>query len=138
MLSIDISLIIVFFIVWILLAVLTKVFFNPLRKVMGSRQDQLHRDKQATEAALKSFEQESLKVEEQLQEAKAIAQTLREKLKEEGQKRKERILDKTNADYRSQIDTARDQLSRQIKTLKRELEVQSQSLAEQIEKRLLS
>lgn len=138
MIYIDLNLIVVFIIIWILLAVLTKVFFNPLRKVMRSRQDQLDINKQAAEAALESFEQESLKVEEQLQEARALAQALREKLMEEGQERRERLLEKTNTDSRSQTEAAQDQLRRQVKNLKKELEAQSRSLAEQIEKRLLS
>ncbi len=138
MLSIDLSLIIVFLIVWILLAVLNRVFFSPLRKIMGSRQDQMDQDKRAAEAALELFEEESLKVEEQLREAKTMAQTLREGLMKEGQKHRERLLEKINADCRSQIEAAQDQLNRQVKILKNELEVQSQNLADQIEKRLLS
>ncbi len=138
MLSIDLSLIVVFIIVWILLAFLTRVFFNPLRKIMKSRQDQMEQNKTAAEAALESFEQESIRVEEQLREARALAQTLREKLTEEGQKRRERMLEKTNTDYRGQVKTARDQLERQVGNLKKELDARSQSLAEQIEKRLIS
>lgn len=137
MLSIDLSLIVVFIIVWVLLAVLTRLFFNPLRKVMRTRQDQMDQDKTAAEAALESFERESLKVEGQLKGAKAMAQTLREKLTEEGQKRRERMLEKTNEDCRSQVETARDQLNRQVESLKKELEAKSQSLAEQIEERLI-
>ena len=138
MIYIDLNLIVVFFIVWILVAVLTRVFFNPLRKVRGSRQDQLDTNKQAAETSLESFEQESLRVEEQLQEARALAQTLREKLMEEGQKRRERLLEKTNTESRSQTEAAQDRLRRQVKSLKKELEAQSRSLAEQIEKRFLS
>lgn len=138
MLSIDLSLIIVFLIVWILLAVLTRVFFNPLRKIMGSRQDQLDQDKRAAETALESFEEESLRVEEQLREAKAMAQTLIDELMKEGQKHREGLVEETNRDCRSQIEAAQDRLSRQVKILKNELEVQSQNLADQIEKRLLS
>jgi F0F1-type ATP synthase membrane subunit b/b' len=138
MLDIDLSLIVVFIIVWILLAVLTRVFFNPLRKVMKSRQDQMDKNRKAAESALESFEQESIRVEEQLREAKALAQTLREKLTEEGQKRREKLLEKTNTDCRSQVEAARDQLNRQVENLKKELDAKSQSLAEQIEKRLIS
>jgi len=138
MLSIDLSLIIVFLIVWILLAVLTRVFFNPMRKVMGSRQDQLDQDKRAAETALESFEEESLRVEEQLREAKGMAQTLIGELMKEGQKHREDLVEKTNRDCRSQIEGARDQLSRQVKILKNNLEDQSQNLADQIEKRLLN
>ncbi len=138
MLDIDLSLIVVFIIVWILLAVLTRVFFNPLRKVMKSRQDQMDQNRTAAESALESFEQESIRVEEQLREAKALAQTLREKLTEEGQKRREKLLEKTNTDCRSQVEAARDQLNRQVENLKKELDAKSQSLAEQIEKKLIS
>ena len=72
MLDIDLSFIVVFIIVWILLAVLTRFFFNPLRKVMRSRQDLMDQEKTAAEAALESFEQESIRVEEQLRKAKVM------------------------------------------------------------------
>ena len=137
MLSIDLSLIVVFLVVWILLAVLTRIFFNPLRKIMRSRQDQLDQDKRAAETALESFEEESLRVEEKLREAKAMAQTLIDELMKEGQRHREGLVEKTNTDCRSQIEAAKDQLSQQVKILKSDLEVQSQNLADRIEKRLL-
>lgn len=137
MLSIDVSLIVVFFIVWILVAVLTRAFFNPLRKVMDEREAKIERNRKNAEKTLQTFEQESLQVEEKLKEARAKAQALREKLQQEGFREKEKILEETNRDCRSQVEAAKKTLEKKISSMKRKLESQSESLAERIEKRLL-
>jgi F-type H+-transporting ATPase subunit b len=137
MLSIDVSLIVVFFIVWILVAVLTKAFFNPLRKVMGEREAKIQGNRKSTEDTLRTFEEEFHRIEEKLEEARAEAQSLKEKLQQEGFREKEKILEETNRDCRSQVETAKETLEKQISSLKKKLESQSEGLAERIEKRLL-
>ena len=137
MLSIDVSLIVVFFIVWILMAILTKVFFNPLRKVMRERDARIERSRKGAEETLRIFEEKSIQVEKKLKEARAEAQSLREKLEQEGFKEKEKILEETNRGCRSQVEAAKKNLENQINTLKKKLESKSESLAERIEKRLM-
>lgn len=138
MLEIDTSLIVVFLIVWILVAVLTKLFFDPLRKIMGLRETQLEERKKAAREASEWFEKTSLRIEQQLREARAKAQITRENLENEGLKEKERMLEEVNKECRRKVEEAKKKLDKQIKEMKKELASRSEHLAVQIEKRLLN
>lgn len=137
MLSIDISLIVVILTVWILLALLTRIFFKPLRKIMEERESRVKGNVEGKEEALETFERESLRVEEKLREARAAAQATKEKFQKQALKERERILEKIHRDCRSQVDAAKRRLEMQMKTLKKELASQSTQMAERIEKRIL-
>ncbi len=138
MLNIDASLIVVFLTVWVLIAVLTKIFFNPLRKIREEREAKFEENRKSLDKALESFEQTSIQIEEQLRAARVVAQTTREKFEHEGLKEKERLLEGTNKACRSQIEEAKEKLNRQLESLKKELESSSKRLAERIEQRLLN
>jgi len=49
MISIDASLIVIFLIVWVLVFVLSRLFFHPLRKVMQEREDKVQGSREACE-----------------------------------------------------------------------------------------
>ncbi|MFQ6107926.1 MAG: ATP synthase F0 subunit B [Candidatus Aminicenantales bacterium] len=138
MLSIDLSAIAVFFIVWMLLVVLSKVFFNPLRRVMEERKRRIEANREAAEKAFEMSERQSLQVEEKLKEARAAAQATVEEFKRQGLEEKERILGEMSTDCRRRIEEAKKRLAWQVESLKRELESQSKQLAESIEKRILN
>lgn len=138
MLNIDTSLIVVFLIVWVLIAALTRIFFNPLRKIMGERKAKLEENRKAADKAVESFEETSVQIEEQLRAAREMAQVIREKFKHEGLKEKEHVLEETNKACRGQVEAAKERLERQLESLKKELESTSMLLAERIEQRLLN
>lgn len=138
MLAIDTSLIVVFFIVWVLVAVLSKFFFKPLRKTLEKRKAGLEENRKRTGSSLAGFEQTSLQIEEKLKVAHAEAQALRDEFEREGLKAKELILEETREECRGQVEEAKKKLNRQLEGLKKELEPKSKQLAQRIEQRLLS
>lgn len=137
MLSIDISLVVVFIIVWILVVVLTKLFFKPVRKVMNQRDDDINQNLKAGEIASGEYERTIRKIEEDIRQAKADAHSLREEFEKEASLEKERILSEVAKDCRAQVKEAKDELEKQLIKLKTELESDSDSIAEKIEKRLI-
>ncbi len=138
MISIDASFIAVFFIVWILVVFLTKVFFNPLRKIMTERKIKIETNLQTADKDSKSFEQISLQIEESLKAARVKSQALREKFEQEGLKEKQRILDEINTACRNEVEAAKVKLERQIRDIKKEMEAKSRDFALEIEKKLLN
>jgi len=138
MISIDASFIAVFFMVWILVVFLTKVFFNPLRKIMTERKIKIETNLQAADKDSKSLEQISLQIEESLKTARVKSQALREKFEQEGLKEKQRILDEVNMACRNEVEAAKVKLERQIRDIKKEMEAKSRDFALEIEKKLLN
>ena len=137
MLSVDASLFVIFLIVWILVVILTKTFFNPIRKVMQDRDKGLDQYRQITEKAAEEYELTILKIEKDIKEAKAEAYAIRDEFEKAAAQEKARMLGEVSQECRIKINEAQKKLKTQAENLKKELETESEMLAEKIEQRLL-
>jgi len=137
MLSIDATALVIFALVWVLVIILTRVFFKPLSRILDKRQAQLDRDRQEAARALEAYERELQRVEEALKQAKAEAAALREKAEVEALREKSRMTAELQAESRAQLEKAREDLRRQVEQLKRELDGRVAEIAAEIEKRML-
>jgi F-type H+-transporting ATPase subunit b len=137
MLHVDAGLIVIFVVVWILVVMLNKVYFRPLRRVMNQRNREITDNQKASQQALEGYEQTLGKIKEDIQTAKSSARTTREALEREALKEKERLLAEISKECRSNVEKAKKELDQQVARLKKELEPQSEKIAGRIEKRLL-
>ena len=137
MLSIDASFIAVFLIVWILVAVLSKVFFKPVMKLISERNARIKADVDGARNALTVAEQDLQEIEARLKAARADAAMIREAAEAEGLKDKDRMLAELGEDCRAQVLKAKQELERESARLKEELQSQTELLSEKIEERLL-
>ena len=92
MLSIDASLIVIFILVWILVLVLSRVFFKPVAKVMRERETRLAKDKDETRRALEAYAEDLKRIENELREARLEAARMRESAAEGSNREKARLL----------------------------------------------
>lgn len=138
MLSIDSSLFVVFAVVWILVVLLTKYFFNPLQKVMGKRDAEVKKNIQIAQRILEDYEKTIHEIKEAIQAAKATSSAIREKFEREALKERELMLAEISLECRSKIEETKIQLDSQLEKLKKEFQSQSQDFADQIVRRLLS
>ena len=137
MLDLDISLFVVFAIVWILLFVLKKVFFNPLQKVRDERDALIHQNKSAASKSQEDYEQTLSEIEEQMRKARLDAITTRNALEKEAQEKKDELIADVSRESKKMVEKGKAELNEQMKTLFEEMEEKSQVLAKNIEKRLL-
>ena len=137
MLSIDGTFIIVFSIVWVLFFVLTRLFYNPIRKVMAERKAKLDGDKNATELAIVQYEQKMKEIEESIKAARSSANATRDDFEKEALKTKDDMLKEISSECRSQVDEAKVKIEKEVDKIKKDLEKESEDLARKIEKKLL-
>lgn len=137
MLQIDPSIILVIVIVWILVVVLTRTVFNPIRNTMRERDTGIAADREAGEKAEQDHEANLRKIDEDIKKARASAYAIRDKLEKEAEREKERLLSEVAHECRVQVDEARQTLQKQVEDLKSDLKKESERLAEKIEERLL-
>lgn len=137
MLSIDASLIVIFLIVWVLVFILSRLFFRPLRRIIEERQTKVQEGKEACQKSIEDYEKAVSEIEERLKSAKAFSEKIKGSFEREALKERERILTEVNAEYRSQVEEARKKLEKQTHSLKRELDTEARNLAERIEQKLL-
>lgn len=138
MLSIDASLIVIFILVWILVLVLSRVFFKPVAKAMRERETRLAKDKDETRRALEAYAEDLKRIEDELREARLEAARRRESAAEGSTREKARLLQKVNAERRAQVEKARAELQAEVERLKKELEAGTDDLAGEVERRLLN
>ncbi len=136
MLQLDVSLIVVFLIVWILVLFLSRLFFNPLRKIMQERNDKVQGGREAHRKSTEIYEQTVNEIEERLNSARALSQQAMEKIERETAAKRERLLAEISEESRHKVEEAKKQLEDQIIGLKRKLESDASDLAERMEHRL--
>ena len=138
MLSIDFGLIVIFIIVWIMLIVLNRIFYNPVQKVIRDREEKIEKDRHKGENAQARVERILQQIEEEIKSARTSSLATKESFEQEALKEKERILSEISQECRSQVQDAKEELNQQVKTLRKKLEKNSEVFAEQIEKKLLT
>jgi len=129
--------IVVFLLVCILVIVLSKIFFRPVRKVMGERESRVRNDEEACQKALTEAEKNLQRIEESIRSATSRAASLRQEMESQALKEKSRLIAEVGQEYRSQVEEAKKKLDEQYQVLKGELASRAEGLSEKIEKRLL-
>jgi F-type H+-transporting ATPase subunit b len=137
MLSINATALVVFAVVWILVLVLTRIFFKPILRVLDERAARIAKDKEAAESARKASEADLKRIEDGLKEARASAAAIRNTAETEALKDKSRLVREVQAEGRAEVEKAKAELAREIETLKKELDTHTEEIAETIEKRIL-
>lgn len=138
MLDIDATFLIVVILVWILVLALSRLFFKPVGRIMRERDERIRKDRAAAQETLDTYEKNLERIEERLKEAKSAADTLRQALEAEAAQDKSRLLRDLSAEYRQQIDKAKEELNAQVDRLKKDLDREAERLAQDVEKRLLN
>lgn len=137
MLDIDASLFVVFAIIWILLAILKKLYFNPVTNLVDSRDSEVEGNLKVGQDALEKHGKNIVDIEQRLKTARAAARETRGRFVSEAQREKEKIIAEISQESRVRMNEAKSELDEQIESLKQELETESEILSEKIEQRLL-
>lgn len=137
MISVDISLVVVFILIWILLAVLTKIYFNPLRNVMKKRHSKISDDTKAGKNADEKHEKIIEKIEEDLKAAKNSSFEIKDDFEKQALKEKEKMMSDISSECRAQVKEAQRALDGQISELKKKIHKESGDLAKKIEDKIL-
>jgi len=137
MLSVDLSSLVIFALVWVLALILSKIFFKPVGRILDERASKMADSRESTSRAVKGYENDIRRIEDSLKEAKAAAAALREKAEAEALADKSRAILELQTESRAQLEKAREELKRQVDILKKELDGHIDEVAAQIEKRIL-
>jgi F-type H+-transporting ATPase subunit b len=137
MLQIDLTLFITFAVVWILVFILTRIFWRPMMKVIDDRKARLEGDRDSARASSAAVEDGFRRIDASLKAARAAADRAREELEVEALKEKTRLLAEVGASAKEQTDRAKAELRDELTRLRAELDSQAGEMASRIEARLL-
>ncbi len=137
MISIDVSLVVVILNFILLLIVLNKVAFKPLREMLEKRQKQIQDD---IDSAGKSKEdaQQLLKTqEEEYKQATTEARHLRDKIKKEAQIEADKIIDEAHAQNKKLLADGEKRLEMESKKALKSLEGEVATLVAELSSKVL-
>ncbi len=134
----DATVIVTFALVWILVLILSRVFFKPVGRILAERQARLDQAKAETDQARAAAQEDLRRIEERLKEARAASDALWDRAESESLKEKSRIVQDLQAETRAQVEKARQDLEREVERLKEQLAAQTERLAGDIERRILN
>ncbi|MBM3294996.1 MAG: ATP synthase F0 subunit B [Candidatus Aminicenantes bacterium] len=137
MLQIDATFLVTFALVWILVVVLTRVFWKPIRRVMDERRSRLEKDRAAAQAGLDEVARGLEEIDRSIKAARLEAERLRAEIEGQAFKEKARLLAEAGAAAKDEVERARAELAAEVDRLKDELRAQAGPLAEGIEKKLV-
>ena len=137
MLDFDISLFVIFAIVWILLLVLKKIFFNPLQKVRSERDSLINQNKTAAAKSQEDYENALSEIEEKIKKTRMDALASRNSLEKDAQEKREELIAEVSKESKKMVEKGKADLEDQMKILFKEMEAKSETFAKNIEKRLL-
>jgi F-type H+-transporting ATPase subunit b len=138
MLSVNATVFVTFVLVWILVFVLSKFFFKPVRRVLDERSARLEKAKAEAQAALDAYDKGLREVEEELKKARAASAEIWERAELEALKEKSRVIQDLQAESRSQMDKAKEELERHVERLKKDIDARTGEIAAEIERRILN
>jgi F-type H+-transporting ATPase subunit b len=137
MLEIDATVLVTFVLVWILVIILTRVFFKPIRKVMDERETRMRGDMNAAQASMDEAARQLREVEAGLKAARLEAEETRDHFELDALKEKSRLIAEAGASAKAEIDNARADFEAEIARLKEELRAEAAPLAAKIEEKIL-
>jgi F-type H+-transporting ATPase subunit b len=137
-LKIDLTFLVTFFIIWILVFILSRIFFKPMTKIIQDRDAQIQGDKASSQNDMDARQQSLEKIDRTLRSARQAAEKRREKIQGEALEEKNRLIAEVGTASKRQIEQAQVKLNGDLVRLKKELSGEAESLAESIEKRLLN
>ncbi len=137
MIKIDATALIVFAVVWILVLILTRIFFKPILRILDERAARIARDKAAEDGARSASDADLKRIEEGLKEARAAAEAVRSAAEADALKDKSRLVREVQAEGRAEVEKAKAELLREMDALKKDLDKRSEEIAATIEKRIL-
>jgi len=138
MLNIDLTFLVIFFLIWILVFILSRVFWKPMVRTIEERNARIKGDQTAAQASLTTYEQSLEAIGKTIKSAKKDAERVRAELEVEALKEKSRLLAEVGAASKDEIDRARAKLQEEISRLKADLQTEAERLSERIEERLLN
>lgn len=137
-LQIDLTFLVTFFIIWILVFVLSRIFFKPMIKLMQDRDSQIRGDWSSSKKNIEAYEGSLQEVHKTLRSAKQAAEKTHGEMEAEALREKSRLVAEVSGSSKEQIGQANAKLQAELGILKKELAAEAEALAERIEKRLLN
>ena len=122
MLELNFSFVVVFLLVWTLMAVLKRVFFGPVGKIIDEREARIKGDSEKLESLIGEIEEKTRRVENMVADARKESSRIREEWIRKGEEFRETLIENARDKSARQFDERMKQLGTEIAAAQKQLE----------------
>jgi len=122
MLNLDSSLFVVIALVWILMIVLNKIYFKPVKNVIDEREGKIAFESGKIDKMTQEIEEKTGRIENILREAKWDAAAVKEQIIRQGEEVREKIISDTREESKKNFAERMAELDREIAAAEEKLE----------------
>jgi len=122
MLELNFSFVVVFLLVWTLMAVLKRVFFGPVGKIIDEREARINGDSEKLESLIGEIEEKTRRVENMVADARKESSRIREEWIRKGEEFRETLIENARDKSARQFDERMKQLGTEIAAAQKQLE----------------
>ncbi|GEM_PF-2058441 len=137
-LTLDGSLIAIFFIFWLTFLLLKKLYFDPYRRVIEERESFLAEREERYARATSSFEEKIQIIKDELERARREALEEVDKIRKEAERAREEKLQALREALAREEERFKEKIQGELRKTKESLKERIEWIAEEIEKKLLS
>ncbi len=137
MLDLDVSLFVVFALVWLLMMVLDRLFFRPVGRIIDERETRGRRDSEKLAALLAETEKKTLAVETRLREARRHAALAREEWVRRGEAARAAMAESARTEAARKLEAGMARLDGDIAAAEARLRLDVASFSDQIRRAFL-
>jgi F-type H+-transporting ATPase subunit b len=135
--SIDWTLIAQLLTFLILMFIMNKILYKPILKILRERESEFEELKERAQVSKKVMEEGEAEASEKHTEVLRLAVKSYNTLKSEGQSREKEILETAQKEATTKLDTASQNLQKEIEDAKGDLKLEAQKIAQDIASKLL-
>lgn len=137
MLSLDISFVFVILLVWILMIVLDKIYYKPIGKIVGQRENKIEKDSASIEHMIADVENKTKNIEDVLTKARKDSMKLKENLIKKNEEKIEILISEEKEKSRKIFKESMKKLDGEIAYAEKKLEMEIDKFSNEIKEKFL-
>lgn len=137
MLSLDISFLFIVLLIWILMIVLDKIYYKPIGKIVGQRENKIEKDSASIEHMIADVENKTKNIEDVLKKARTDSMKLKENLIKKNEEKIERLISEENENLKRRFEESMKKLDEEIASAEKKLEMEIDNFSNEIKEKFL-
>lgn len=137
MLDLDVSLFFISLLIWVLMIILDKIYYKPVGKILGQRENKIEKDSALIESMIAHVENKTKNIDDVLKKARTDSMKLRENLIRKNEEKIERLISEENENLKRRFEESMKKLDEEIASAEEKLGKEVEEFSNEIKEKFL-
>ncbi len=137
MLDLDVSLFFISLLIWVLMIILDKIYYKPVGKILGQRENKIEKDSALIESMIADVENKTKNIDDVLKKARTDSMKLRENLIRKNEEKIERLISEENENLKRRFEESMKKLDEEIASAEEKLGKEVEEFSNEIKEKFL-